>query len=123
MNLLDDILGPLGGISKNNLSDILHLNEEEFRYELETQMHFKLSPYYDIDSLDSYCANNFKNLNVMSLNAESIFAKHDMLKLLIEMLKNRYNFHIHVITVQEAWLERGKSLASLEIDNYKLFPQ
>ena len=123
MNLLDDILGPLGGISKNNLSDILHLNEEEFRYELETQMYFKLSPYYDIDSLDSYCVNNFKNLNVMSLNTESIFAKHDMLKLLIEMLKNRYNFHIHVITVQEAWLERGKSLASLEIDNYKLFPQ
>ena len=123
MNLLDDILGPLGGISKNNLSDILHLNEEEFRYELETQMHFKLSPYYDIDSLDSYCSNNLKNLNVMSFNSESIFAKHDMLKLLIEMLKNRYNFHIHVITVQEAWLERGKSLASLEIDNYKLFPQ
>ncbi len=59
----------------------------------------------------------------MSFNAQSIFAKHDMLKLLIEMLKNKYNFHIHVLTIQEAWLERGKSLTSLEIDNYKLFPQ
>ena len=66
---------------------------------------------------------NWKPKCILNYHHIMIFAKHDMLKLLIEMLKNRYNFHIHVITVQEAWLERGKSLASLEIDNYKLFPQ
>ena len=123
MNLLDDILGPLGGIAKNNLSSVLHLNEEEFRYELETQTHFQLTPYYDIDSLEIYSSNNVDNLNIMSINAQSIFAKFDMLKILIELLKNSHNFQIHVLSIQEAWLDVNNHVTSLKIDDYNFFPQ
>ena len=70
---ISDFLDPHGGLTDNNL---LHsLNQDDIDYEDDTdpQLHFKLSEYFDIDSIKAYSIRNQNSINIMSLNAESLF--------------------------------------------------
>ena len=62
MNLTEDILGVHGGLSKNNLSDTLHLNEDEDDAN-NIFANFTLSHYYDEESIKDYCKGNKGGLN------------------------------------------------------------
>ena len=88
-----------------------------------SQNTFKLSTYHDKQSINEYCENNNHSLNIMSLNAESIFSKIDRIRILVNTLQEKYNFCLHVLSIQEAWLTESKSLSALIIDNYRLIPQ
>ncbi|MCP4269823.1 MAG: endonuclease/exonuclease/phosphatase family protein [Candidatus Brocadiaceae bacterium] len=57
----------------------------------------------------------------MSINAESLFKKVDLLKLLLKSLLLKYNYVIHIIAVQEAWINDGNATKALEMENYELF--
>ena len=120
MKLTDETLGPHGGFDKNNLNSIFHIEDEMFDNE-EPQIRFKLSPYHDQDSIEAHCKQNRDSINVMSLNAQSIFDKIDHIKLLIEEMKRKHNFVIHVISIQEGWITEDRPVSMLEIDNYELF--
>ena len=75
MNLTEEVLRPWEGFSKNNLNDILQLQDDAFIDEVVTQDSFKLSTYHDQESIKDYCQSNTNSLNIMSLNAESILKK------------------------------------------------
>ncbi len=120
MNITDETLGPHGGLAKNNLNSMFHIEEERFDNEEEPQIRFKLSPYHDQDSIQAYCTQNKDSVNVMSLNAQSIFDKVDQIKLLIEEMKSKH-FVIHIISIQEGWITEGRPISMLEIENYELF--
>ena len=119
MNVTDETLGPHGGFAKNNLNSIFHIEEEQFDNEEEPQIRFKLSPYHDHDSIDAYFTLNKDGVNIMSLNAQSIFDKIDQLKLLIEEIK-RKGFVIHIISIQEGWITEDRPIPVIKIENYEL---
>ena len=83
MNLIDETLSHLGGTINNNLNNALHLDKVADD-DLETQTQFKITPYHDIDTISTYRLQTKNSINIMSLNAESIFAKIDQIKILIK---------------------------------------
>ena len=115
-------LGPHGGLLKNNLNDILHL-ENDVDSNFENEMRFKLSYYHDDQTMQNYCTKNKNALNFMSLNAESIFKKIDMVRQKVSFLSKKYGYIIHVISIQEGWITKGRPLSEIQIANYTLHPQ
>ena len=120
MNLTEEVLRPWGGFSKNNLNDILHLQDDAFIDEVVTQNTFKLSTYHDQESIKDYCQSNTNSLNIMSLNAESIFKKIEIIRVLMNTFQEKHNLPIHVLSIQEAWLTKNRPLSAIEIDNYEM---
>ena len=121
MNLNEETLEPHGGVSKNNLEEIFHIDEEytnEEDFEIETR--FKMSPYYDHTNINEYCNKNNDTLNIMSFNSESIFSKVEEIRILATTLQTQHNFTLHIISIQEAWLTEGRPLDEIEIDNYEM---
>ena len=121
-NLTAQTLGPHGGILNNNLNDILHL-ENESENDMDNEVQFKLSYYHDDQTIKNYCKRNNNGLNFMSLNAESLFKKIDMIRQKINFLSKNYQFTIHVISIQEGWITKGRPLSQIKIDNYTLHPE
>ena len=48
------LLDSHGGIFNNNLGNILHLDENDYDDDMENQVTFKLSQYYDPDNINIY---------------------------------------------------------------------
>ena len=46
-----------------------------------------------------------------------------MIRQKIDFLSNKHNFTIHVISIQEGWINKGCSPSEIEIDNYTLHHQ
>ena len=84
MNLINETLSHLGGTLNNNLNNALHLDKVPDEDIDITQTEFKLTPYHDIDTIITYRLQTKNSINIMSLNAESIFAKIDQIKILIK---------------------------------------
>ncbi len=101
MNLIDELLSPLGGTNDNNLNNALHL-DKSLPDDIELIEEFRLTPYHDLDTISSYQTQNSNSINIMSLNAESIFAKINQLEILIKTLYETHNLTVHVISIQEA---------------------
>jgi len=120
MNLNEETLEPHGGFAKNYLNNLLHLEDEIFDDDEGPQLRFKLSPYND-ESINAYCVSNKDSINIMSLNAQSIFSKIDHLKITLEELKIKHNFVIHIVSIQEGHITEEKSKPQIEIDDYELF--
>ncbi len=59
----------------------------------------------------------------MSLNAESVFKKIDMIRQKISFLTKKYKFIVHIISIQEGWINMGRPLSEIKIANYELHPQ
>ena len=62
------------------------------------------------------------NLNISSLNAQSLKAKFDNLQILIESLQEQ-NIKLHAICIQESWLDENSNLDLLQLDWYHCFAQ
>ena len=121
MNLIDETLEPHGGVSKNNLDEIFHVDDEYINDEdFQIDTRFKMSPYYDHTNIKEYCNKNNETLNIMSFNSESIFSKVEDIRILTTTLQNQHNFTLHVISIQEAWLTKGRPLNEIEIENYEM---
>ena len=118
----EDPLDPHGGIEANNLNSILHL-EDDILDEEDDHFNFKLTEYYDTDNITTYCTRNKTSLNIMSMNSESIFSKMDAINLHISKIKQQHNFIIHIIAVQECWLNNKDNLDILKLDDYEHYCQ
>ena len=68
-----DLLELHGG-DRYNLNSILHL-DEDIDEETEAYINFKVSEYYDVDTIKSYSIGNKNSINIMSINAQSLFSK------------------------------------------------
>ena len=120
MHVSSKILRPHGGVSKNDLNKILHIEEDPFDSNTPVNP-FNHSYYHDDRTMKDYCLYNNNGFNTMSINAESLFKKIDLLKILLKSLLLKHNFIVHIIAIQEAWINEGKSTNMLKIDNYELF--
>ena len=121
-DITEQTLGPHGGISANNLNSILQLDNDS-DFDDEHDITFKLSRYHDDQTIKEYCTNNKNGLNFMSLNAESLFKKIEMIRQKVDFLSKKYGFTIHLISIQEGWITEGRPLSQIEIANYTLHPQ
>ena len=62
------------------------------------------------------------NLNILSLNAQSLNAKFYNLQILIETLQEQ-NIKLHAICIQESWLDDNSNLDLLQPEGYHCFAQ
>ena len=115
--LTDDMLGMFGGTSTNSLNEIVNSDdlEEDF------SVLYKSSDYYDLETIGNFCERNKSNFTVFSLNVQSINAKIDKLKCVLELLQEKYKFLFSAICIQESWLGSKDSNKMVQIPNYTLF--
>ena len=109
-----EVLGHFGDIDDLSLENLL--NSVEGNDEIDV-----LSPsqYYTIDNLP-FQLKNKNNINVLSINAQSINAKFDSL---LAYIKNAHHQGItfHIVCIQESWLNDDSDLSLFQINGYNCF--
>ena len=80
------------------------------------------SLYYSLSRMPGDLKSVNNNLNVLSLNAQSLNAKFDNLQILIETLQKQ-NIKLHAICIQESWLDDNSNLDLLQLEGYHCFAQ
>ena len=83
---------------------------------------FKISEYYDTDNISTFTNRNQNSINIMSFNANSIWAKLDGLKLQLDLFE-KLNHRVHIISAQEAWINDNHNTKLLDIEHYTTFTQ
>ena len=63
--LTERTLGPHGGLMANNLNSILQM-ENDSEFEDDDEILFKLSQYFDDQTIKNFCEKNNNGLNFMS---------------------------------------------------------
>ena len=102
-----DILNKYGNTEENNFIEIGNLINKN-----EISLGIKPSLYYDLDGMKSYLKLHKNEINILSLNIQSINSKFSELCCILQSLKNDSCF-FDIICVQETWLN--------QLDNYNLF--
>ena len=98
---------------ENNLVQLLESSND-----FENVTDVKLSPYVDIETLKENLYESKSNLSILSINSQSINAKFDEFKIAIEQLS--YKHPVHIICVQEIWIESNCNTCMFELPNYQL---
>ena len=118
-NIENDLLANFGGIQANSLNDLLNMNDESD--EDNVSYFYQDSPYYDMNSIKIFCNRNKHSFSVFSLNAQSINAKINELKCVLQNSKDDCDFLFSAICIQETWVAENENVGQLQIDNYELF--
>ena len=113
-----DILKNFGGISCNNLNDILRTCEDSDD-EIKT---FDHSPYYDSSNIQSALLQNDDKFSIFSINIQSLNAKFDKLVSFLHGL-HEDNFDFSAICIQETWLSQEDDISMFELPGYHLISQ
>ena len=98
---------------ENNLVQLLESSND-----FENITDVKLSPYVDIETLKENLYESKSNLSILSINTQSINAKFDKFKIAIEQLS--YKHPVHIICVQETWIDSNCNTCMFELPNYQL---
>ena len=93
-NLTKDLLEEYGGYEPNNL---IKMCNEDVLEENEPQL-LQPSKYFDINSIKEFIDANKDSFTVFSLNTQSVNAKFEELMILLELLRDQYNFHFSAIS-------------------------
>jgi len=112
-----EILSKFGNIEDLQLDNLIDPPNDDGEFSI-----LKPSPYYDISSLPSHLAQPGGQLNILSLNAQSLNAKFDEILALLEIALTQ-NIQFHVICIQETWLDETADTSLLQIDGYKMYSQ
>ena len=116
-----DILKNFGGKKKNNLNNIIAAEELDCDVDLSSY-----SPYVSQEGLPDYIGDFKGNFSLFSLNSQSIHAKMDKLKVVLEDLSDK-NVNFSLISLQESWLKGDPNhnnevdLSHFELNGYKSF--
>ena len=113
----DEILNQFGDINTLALENIIDPNDGTD----DEMTLMKPSQYYTIDNLPVNMS-NFSNFNVISLKAQSINAKFDSLLTFLEVARQQ-NIMLHVLCIQETWLEEKSDLSLYQIEGYTCISQ
>ena len=114
-----DLLTHFGGTATNSLLNITNSNNNNENViladpELDA---FVQSYYINRDKLSSYLKKYKSNVSILSLNVQSLNAKIDELKILVNELAEHKLF-FNIICVQETWLSNGSDTSMLQLENY-----
>ena len=119
MSLDESILRNFGGVSANNLLDII-----SYDLELDSELSSSLqkSSYYTQDDfiniINQNTNSNQDTFSLLSLNCQSIRAKYDCISIFINELDTK-GFKFDVICLQETWLNADDDISLYMIDHYK----
>ena len=108
----DKILNQFGDINTLALDNIIDPSDES-----DEEMTLMIpSQYYTVDNLPVKMSRS-GNSNIIRLNAQSINAKFDSLLMLLEIARQQ-NITIHVMCIQESWLDENCDLSLYQIEGY-----
>ena len=111
-----EVLRNYGDVSQHTLQQIVDFIHDDDEINL-----IKHSDYYSPHNLPLQCYGE-SNLNVLSLNCQSINAKYDGIHNYINMWKNQ-DIKFDVICIQESWLSATADTSLLQLDDYRLISQ
>ena len=116
----DGILRNYGGTDTNSLKYLL---ESQFTGQADINDVPELlatSPYFENDQLLTLLSKKKQNLKLLSLNCQSLNAKHEQLSLyLSSVLDNAFD----IICLQETWLSETSNKQLLQINGYQMINQ
>ena len=112
--LANDVLRNRGGVTKNDLMQILK-NLENFD---ETISSCSESPYIDIQDVAPYLERYENEFVVLDVNIQSLNAKFDSFTLFLDEIAS-HNFYFSAICMQETWVNENHNFDTLHIPNYQ----
>ena len=113
----ENILENFGGAYANSLNEVINNMQDE--YEINTMNY---SQYYSLENMPSILKDKTSNLVILSLNAQSIFAKFNSIDIMMKML-NEQGVIPDIILIQETWLENDENINLLQLEGYNCFNQ
>ena len=113
----DEILGRYGDTINFHLDNIMDPPIDDGEINL-----IKPSPYCGIDCLPHSLVHTRSQLNILSMNAQSLNSKYDELIILLNITHSQ-NIWFHVICVQETWLSEMSDYSLVAIDGYNSIHQ
>ena len=113
----DEILKQFGDINTLALDNIIDPSDESDE-EMTLMIPYQ---YYTVDNLPVKMSHS-GNFNVISLNAQSMNAKFDSLLILLEIARQQ-NITIHVMCIQDSWLDENCDLSLYQIEGYTCLSQ
>ena len=115
---VSDILHNFGGVSRNNLNELLQ-NPEDLDNAISIASD---SPYIDTDNLANYLQSLTEHFSILGINIQCLNAKFDKFKCFIDELALQ-NVVFSAICLQETWVEGDSPDVSLyELQNYISIP-
>ena len=114
--MADNINKFVDNLQLNSLNSLTHLLNTENTDELNVIRH---SPYISDDELIQSRLHNTNELSILSLNCQSLQAKFDYIKVLIDKFCNG-NHPLQVICLQETWFSANTDLSPYIIPGYHI---
>ena len=115
MQSSNSLLDHLGGLDKNNLSNILH----HLGHNKEIEHSYPTSYYFDIEGFISQIPKNDSIFSVISLNIECLSAKFDRLSAFLQILSDS-NALPSAFTIQESWLPADFDYSFYSLPGYNI---
>ena len=91
----------------------------QYRPNMSNLLPYQIIPYISIDELLLSRINKQNGLSILSLNCQSLHAKFDYIKILIEKFQHN-NCSLQVICLQESWFSNDTDLSLYMIPGYHL---
>ena len=104
-----------GGAEDKNFANII--NEDQDEDEVNVIRH---SPYYVPSNLPSELMNKDNAFSVLSLNAQSLFAKFSNLQATLELFASQH-IRFPIICIQETWITDESQLPLVSLEGYDCF--
>ena len=104
-----------GGAEDKNFANII--NEDQDEDEVNIIRH---SPYYVPSNLPSELMNKDNAFSVLSLNAQSLFAKFSSLQATLELFASQH-IRFPIICIQETWITDESQLPLVSLEGYDCF--
>ena len=109
-----DVLKSYGGTKKNNLNKFLTSDEIDTDIDLSSS-----SPYVSIDGLPDYLSDVRDNLSFFSLNAQSLPAKFNKIKIALDYWLNEKSISFSSLNFTESWLKSDNN-GEVDTTHYQL---
>lgn len=115
-----EVLRNFGGKKRNDLNSFLSSDEINTDMDLSSN-----SPYVTLDFLPTYLNDMKNDLSIFSLNVQSLNAKYDKLKVVLDNWATDHNFNFSILNFQESWLAADSQgdvdTSNLELNGYSAF--
>ena len=109
-----EVLDPFGGNSRNNLNEILRINDKNF----DLGDTFIPADYHEIDSFIEKFKTVGNKFSTLTLNIESINSKFSKLLAFLELIGNN-NCYLDALLIQETWLTDEQCTGDV-LDRYNI---
>lgn len=115
-----EVLQNFGGLDRNNLNNFLSSEEIDTDYDLTSN-----SPYVSLENLGNYSKAVKNDLSFFNLNAQSLPAKFDKIKLTQEYWLHEKSLSFTTLNFSESWLKADKDgnvdMSQYPINGYQSF--